>query len=190
MIINVLRDERTYLVLRISGISLLIFYFFCCPSFEFSLLGVLGYFLISTLIAIALVALKIADRFPKLNQYLFFQFPSERKIESGNWAEDKAAYLSSMARGKQILYSITEDGLICVPLLLIGLNFATSCIGGMIFGLMHLGRFTYLECLAKSLTYCVVCLVILPQGILTVIAGHLTLNVIALAVVKRAPKGI
>ena len=182
-----MHDERAYRVLRMGGISLLIFYFICCPSFEFSPLGVLGYFLISTLIAIAFVVLRIAGRFAKLNQYHFFPISGEQKIESGNWVADKAAYVISMTRGRQILYSVTEDGLICVPLLLVGLNFATSFIGGVIFGFMHIGRFTYLECLVKALIYCVVCLVILPQGILTVIAGHLTLNLIALAVAERAP---
>jgi hypothetical protein len=102
------------------------------------------------------------------------------------WALHQAKYLEDSARGGAILTTPTEDGLICVPVLLLGIAPISALIAGIVFGGIHLARFTYLECIGKAIAYAIVCYVVLPFGLLTVAVGHLLLDVIALAVVKLA----
>ena len=86
---------------------------------------------------------------------------------------------------KAVALTPGEDGLICVPLLLVGINPLSAALGGIVFGLLHVERFTYLECIAKSITYG---LFVLPHGLLTVVLGHLIMNGIGFAglrVIKR-----
>jgi hypothetical protein len=51
---------------------------------------------------------------------------------------------------------------------------------------LHLGRFTYLECIGKSITYALVCYFVLPHGVLTVAVGHLIMNGVAFVGIQVA----
>jgi hypothetical protein len=88
----------------------------------------------------------------------------------------QAEYLSALFRGTAILSSPAEDGLICVPVLLLGISPVSALMGGFAFGLLHIGRFTYLECIGKGVTYTLLCYFLLPYGVLTVVIGHLIMN--------------
>jgi hypothetical protein len=87
-------------------------------------------------------------------------------------------------RAKAVFFTISEDGFICVPILLIGINPFAALAGGAVFGVIHLGRFTYLECIAKAVIYSLACLWVLPYGLLTLVAGHFTSDVIVLLLLK------
>jgi hypothetical protein len=100
-------------------------------------------------------------------------------VSSDDWALKQANYLNSGFRAKAVLSTPAEDGLICVPVLLAGIGPVSILLGGLAFGFLHLGRFTYLECMAKSITYAAVCYFVLPHGVLTVVLGHAIMNGIA-----------
>ena len=146
---------------------------------------------ISFSVAWVFVGLKLFDRLPKLDRYLLYPATAENTsapVSRDEWALKQGNYLESGFRGKAILTTPAEDGLICVPLLLVGIGPFSAALGGIAFGFIHLGRFTYLECIGKSITYALVCYFILPHGLLTVALGHVIMNGIAfvgLQVAKR-----
>lgn len=135
------------------------------------------------------VWLRLFDNFPELNRYLFYSDtdPTRPKsVSHEDWALKQAQYLRGLFRGKAFLGSPAEDGLICVPVLLVGIGPFSVAIAGIAFAFLHLGRFTYLECIGKGITYTFVCYWILPYGILTVVVGHFIMNGIAFVVVEIA----
>jgi hypothetical protein len=133
----------------------------------------------------------VLDRFPKLNRYLLYpapEQPMEPALSRDEWALRQAQYLQSMFRGTAILSAPAEDGLICVPVLLVGIGPLSALGGGIAFAFLHLARFTYLECIAKGVSYALVCFLVLPHGLLTVVLGHLILDglaFVAILVAKR-----
>jgi len=136
-----------------------------------------------------MVGLKLAERFPEMNRYRFIQVSKNdeaRPLSEKEWGARRAEYLESSLRGMAIFLTPAEDGLICVPVLLVGVNMITAVLGGLAFGLLHLGRFTYLECVGKTVIYSLAILLILPQGLLTLIAGHFTVDIIGLLILKIA----
>jgi len=52
------------------------------------------------------------------------------------------------------------------------------------FGISHIGGRTLLDCCLKVVVYGLVCLLVRPHGLLTVVAGHLVNNMIGLAAFK------
>jgi hypothetical protein len=144
---------------------------------------------ISFAVAWVFVALGLFDRFPKLDAYLLYPAESrtsENALSGDEWALRQARYLESGLRGKAILSAPAEDGLICVPILLVGVTPISAVLGGIVFGLLHLARFTYLECVGKAITYALVCYLVLPFGVLTVVLGHLLLDAVGLAGIRIA----
>lgn len=107
-----------------------------------------------------------------------------KPLSNNEWVIKQAQYFESGFQKKAILLTPSEDGLICVPVILAGINPVSVVLGGLTFGFLHLGRFTYLDCIGKGVIYSLVCLLILPHGLLTVIAGHFGMDLLALASLK------
>jgi hypothetical protein len=179
-----LKSRWTYTTIRILGFVALASYLLFFEDWRFSILWALLFPAIAFFVAFLIVRLNLSGRFPKLNHY--FLFPksnqgAEIAFSDDEWTLRKAKYLDS---GASILFAPSEEGLICVPILMAGLGLLSSTLGGAIFGLLHLGRFTYLECIGKSIYYTLVCLLVLPHGLLTVVMGHLILDFFALVGVR------
>ena len=186
-----LAKDLTYALVRVVGYIFLLGFLFVSRDLRFSAVGALFYVLLSVAVSFLIVGLKLAERFPKLNTYHFAPTARNNHPQPSSdeqWAARKADYLESGLRGAQIFLTPSEDGLICVPVLLAGINPVTALLGGLAFGLLHLGRYTYLECIGKAIIYGLACLLILPYGVLTVVAGHFSMDVLSLALVKLAKR--
>jgi hypothetical protein len=184
---QLLAHERTYAVMRSIGFALLILYLALSFDFSFSLSAALMYVGISFGISYAIAALKLAERFPALDRRYFASpapMPAARTLSTKESALLHAEYLEAGARGEQIFATPSEDGFICVPLIVIGINAGTALAGGALFAFLHLGRFTYLECLGKGVIYSLACYYVLPHGVLTVVAGHFTNDLLGLLILK------
>jgi len=174
-VIQWLRKRSTLLAIRVSGFALLAGYLIWSSDYAFSLAGAFGYLVIMIVVACLLLGLRLEQRFPALNRYYFYpRVPSDRNqpLTEKGWLIKRSEYLESVLGGWRILLVPSEDGLICVPLILVGINPVTALIAGATFGLLHVVRFTYLECIGKAVYYGLACFFILPYGILTVVAGH------------------
>jgi hypothetical protein len=186
-VIQLLAKNSTYWIIRVVGLGFLAAYLFFSREFTFSFTWASAYVVVTVLIALLLAKLRFLDRFPALNGYYFFRATKNSEanhLTENEWAIKKAAFLESGLRPHMILYAPSEDGLICVPVLLVGINPVTAFLGGLVFGLLHLRRFTYLECIGKTIIYSLVCFLILPHGILTVVAGHFATDLLGLASLK------
>jgi len=184
-VIQLLKSRWTYVTIRVVGFSLLVGYLAVTTDWRISVPWVLAFPPISFSVAWLFVGLNLFDRFPKLNRYILYPQTNgnaEHARSDNEWALSQAKYLEG--GGKSVVFAPTEDGLICVPVLLVGIGAITAILGGLAYGLVHLGRFTYLECIGKAITYTLVCYFVLPQGLLTVVAGHLLMDLIALAALK------
>ena len=192
MIEPFLKSRWTYTTIRVVGFSLLGGYLILTDDWRISIFWALAFPAIALFVALLIVKLNLSDRFPKLNCYLLFpknNQGTETALSDIQWALGQVKYLDSGMKGASILFAPSEDGLICVPILMAGLGLISSVLGGVIFGLLHLGRFTYLECIGKSIYYFLVCFFILPYGLLTVVIGHLLLDffgLVTLKVIKRS----
>ena len=182
MLIRFIKSRWTYVAIRLIGLGLLVGYLTISSDWRFSFVWALIFAAIMLSVAWLVVGLRLRRRFPKLDRY--FLYPATEGYASGpssgdEWALKKANYLLNGFRGTAILSAPAEDGLICVPVLLVGISALSAPLGGVAFGLIHLGRFTYLECLAKGVTYTLACAFVLPHGLLTVVVGHLVIDGLA-----------
>jgi hypothetical protein len=171
------------------GWPLLLGYLLLTEDWRISPVWALAFPVISFAVAWLFIGFKLFDRFPKLNGHLLHSEPGETRasaLSSDDWALKQADYLSSGFRAKAVLSTPAEDGLICVPVLLVGIGPLSVVLGGAAFGFLHLGRFTYLECIGKSVTYAAVCYFVLPHGVLTVVLGHAMMNGIAFVGIQIA----
>jgi hypothetical protein len=185
------RFQWLHTAVAVAGFALALAYLIHTGDWRLSPAWSLVFPLISFSVAWATGAPKLHARFPLLNQYSWHRASSgtvEAPLTDKEWTTAQVNYLLSLFRGKGVALTPGEDGLICVPILLVGINPLSALLGGAVFGLMHLGRFTFLECIAKSVTYALVCYFVLPHGLLTVVLGHIIMNgaaFVALRVVKR-----
>ena len=173
--------------ITVAGFGLLVGYLAFTGDWRISPAWAFVFPVITFSVAWAFVAFKLFDRFPKLNRYMLYP-PTAEEVESPlspkEWTIRQVDYLTSLFRGKGAFLTPGEDGLICVPVLLVGIHPLSAFLGGLAFGAMHLARFTYLDCIAKSITYGLVCYFVLPHGLLTVVLGHVIMNGIAFAVLQ------
>ena len=175
------------------GWPLLVGYLLLTEDWRVSPVWALAFPAISFAVAWLFVGLKLFERFPKLNSYLLYSDTDQTRpssVSSDDWALKQANYLNSGFRAKAVLSTPAEDGLICVPVLLVGIGPLSAALGGLAFGFLHLGRFTYLECMGKSITYAAVCYFVLPHGVLTVVLGHVIMNGIAFVGIRIARRKI
>ena len=177
------------ILLGTLGWPLLVGYLLFTEDWRVSPAWALAFPVISFAVAWLLIGLKLFERFPKLNGYLLYSDADQTRpsaVSNDDWALKQADYLNSGFRTKAVLSTPAEDGLICVPVLLVGIGPLSVVLGGLAFGFLHLGRFTYLECIGKSITYAAVCYSILPHGVLTVVLGHAIMNGIAFVALQIA----
>jgi hypothetical protein len=177
------------IALTALGWGFLVGYLLLTGDWRVSPIWALAFPVISFSVAWLFVGLKLFDRFPKLNGYLLYSDTDETRpatVSNDDWALKQANYLNSGFRAKAVLSTPAEDGLICVPVLFVGIGPLSAALGGIAFGFLHLGRFTYLECIGKSITYAAVCYVVLPHGVLTVVLGHVIMNGIAFVGIQIA----
>ena len=185
------KSRRTHIALGVIGFGLLGSYLVLAGDWRISPAWALAFPAISFSIAWLFAGLKLFDQYPKLNGYLLYpntDEKSETPLSGDEWALKQANYLESQFRGKAILSTPAEDGLICVPVLLIGIGPLTAALGGVAFGFIHLGRFTYLECIGKSITYALICYFVLPHGLLTVALGHVIMNGVAFVAIQMTKR--
>jgi len=179
--------------LRIAGFGSLAGYLLWTGDWRVSIPWAFAFPALALLVAWVVIALKLSDRFSLLNDYLLYPNSArapENTLSADEWALRKANYLEDGMRGWAILAAPAEEGLICVPLLLLGITPVSALFGGIVFGFLHLARFTYIECIAKVVIYSLVCYFLLPFGLLTVALGHLLLDALALAGLKVAKSRI
>lgn len=183
--IKLLNNSITYAVLRVAGFLLLAAYLLLWSDFSFSWIGALTYVVISFGLSYLIAALRIAERFPKLDRYHFVADEDlQQSASREEWAAKQAAYVESGFRGVRIFLTPSEDALICVPVLLLGINAVTALAGGALFGLLHLGRYTYIECIGKAVIYALACYFVLPYGLLTIVTGHFINDAVSLLLLK------
>ena len=193
MIKRFLKSRWTYTIIRVAGFSFLVGYVVLTGDWHISIYWALAFPAIALFVSWLIIRLKLSDRFPKLNDYVLIPRSNqgaETALSDDEWALRQAKYLASGMQGASILLAPSEDGLICVPILMAGLGLISSVLGGMAFGVLHLGRFTYLECIGKSIYYTLVCVLILPHGLVTVALGHLLLDSIGLITLKVAKRNL
>jgi hypothetical protein len=186
-VIQWLRKRSNLLAIRVPGFALLAGYLIWSSDYAFSLAGAFGYLFIEIVVACLFFGLRLGERLPALNRYHFYpRVPSDRNqpLTEKEWLIKRSEYLESVLGGWRILVVPSEDGLICVPLILVGINPVTALIAGATFGLLHVVRFTYLECIVKAVYYGMACFFILPYGILTVVVGHFTTDALLLVLLK------
>jgi hypothetical protein len=180
---RILKSRWIYTLVRVVGFGLLAGYLFITDHWKISVVWALAFPSIAFAVAILLVNLDLSRRLPALDKY--FLFPNAKVTNSEDeWSLNQARRFEGMMGRGRFLLAPAEDGLICVPVLLAGLGVASSALGGLVFGLLHLGRFTYLECIGKSIYYFLVCIFVLPHGLLTVALGHILMDATALASAK------
>jgi hypothetical protein len=179
----ILKSSWTYALIRLVGFGLLGGYLFLTDDWRISVAWAVAFPAIAFAVAILLVNLDLTCRFPALNKY--YLFPDAKTANSEDeWSLNQAKRIDGMMGRGRFLFAPAEDGLICVPILLAGLGFLSSALGGLVFGLLHLGRFSYLECIGKSIYYSLVCFFVLPHGLLTVALGHVLTDAIGFAAAK------
>lgn len=174
-----------YRGLNVVGAVLLAWYLATTEDWRFSLVWAGVFAVLAYAVSFALVLLKVPEHFPRLNRRLVAPSGPRPKDEA-EWIKAQLTYIQSFERN--VALSPAEDGLVCVPVLLVGLNPITAALGGLIFGALHLRSYTYLECLGKAGYYAIACAIVLPNGILTVVVGHLISNVLGFAILRIAAK--
>ena len=150
-----------WITLKVLGWGFLAGYLLLSGDWRVSPFWALGVPAVSFFVAWLFVGLKLFDRIPKLNGYLLYSDGDKTRptaVSSDDWALKQAAYLNAGFRWKAFLSTPAEDGLICVPILLAGIGPLSAMLGGVAFGCLHLARYTYMECIGKSITYAIVCI--------------------------------
>ena len=172
---NLAASPWTYRVLRSAGVVLLLGYLRTVGHANISWWWALCYPLIAISVAYALILARLPTLMPALNGY-FTPHQMVKTTTEVEWGALKAGQLVKNIRG--MFVSPAEDGLFCVPVLLAGINPISALCAGALFGVAHLGSYSYLECLGKAIYYSAVCLILLPHGLLKVVVGHVLSNVI------------
>ena len=183
----------THIATWILGLLFLVGYFSFSGGWRVSVPWAFAYVGISLSVGwFFAVVLRIHERLPKLDRYLPFDRQdnaSSQQMTEDEWNLAYVKYhLDSGLRTRAALLSPAEDGFICVPVLMLGIGPVQAALAGVVFGALHLGRFTYLDCLAKAVIYGLVCLYVLPHGLLTVVLGHFMTNGVAFAFMQFAER--
>ena len=171
----------TWRVVHAAGFALLAAYLVLAGDWRISILWALAYVGISLGIAWLFASLGLPARFPALDRMLL--------APQGQAAGDMRSYVNYLDAGlgsRAVLLTPAEDGLVCVPLLLAGINPFTALAAGAAFGALNVGRFTYLDCITKGVIYALICILVLPHGLLTVVLGHFAMNGLAFIALQHA----
>ena len=166
-------STRGVRVVRGIGYFFLIVYLVVSRDLSFSPAAAVAYVVLNMALAYAFEILNLERFFPKLNAFYFFpQAQMSKPITEEEWALRNGQFYEAKIKLKTILFTPAEDGLICVPVLLAGIGPGSAVVAGTVFAFLHIGIFTYLQSIGKGIFYGLVCLLILPYGILSVVVGH------------------
>jgi hypothetical protein len=188
---SILCSKNTFRTAWGGGATLLSVYLYIFSDFRISLWDIVLYVVLSVTVALLMVKSGIQLRFPSLSRRLSDNEHLLRTCrESNEFSEPQSHYLRRSLASRYFFLSPAEDGLICVPILFAGGGWLACCIGAAVFGMIHLGRFTYFECLGKMIIYFFACILILPNGILNVVLGHLLVNFVCLVLLFFAPSDV
>jgi hypothetical protein len=190
VVIELLVRRSTYLrkINRVIGFGFLAAYLALSGDFSFSPLWASGMVVGAIFFGGLLAGLRLHERFPWLDRYALAR--SSNLLSGGTplsrdqWLAKKTQFTISGMQGTAILGTPGEDGFICVPVLLAGITPISAIVGGLVFGFLHLARWTILDSIFKAILYAFVCLLVLPHGLLTVVVGHVVIDVIVLKVLK------
>ena len=72
-----------------------------------------------------------------------------------------------------------EDGLFFVPILLLGINPVTTVVVAVAYAAMHYPDFPVKHCIVKAVLVFLIAMLILPNGLGSVVVGHLLLDISA-----------
>ena len=78
-----------------------------------------------------------------------------------------------------------EDGFFFVPILLLGINPVSAAVVAVAYAAIHYPEFPLKHCITKAILIFLIASLILPNGLVSVIVGHLILNVFAYHVWSR-----
>ena len=174
-----------------SGFGLLASYLYLTADWRVSIGWGLAYLAIALVVSHLLVKLGAFSRFQFLNEYLTsprdkVSIPTAQSKDE--WVLVKTRYLQSFFNNAAIFLAPAEDALVCVPVLLVGINPLSALLGGAVFGAIHLGGYSYLECMAKGVYYMLIVWIVLPLGLLTVILGHLIADASGFVILRIAAR--
>ncbi len=202
---KLLSNKKLFPILRIAGYGLFAYYLLSYRDFSFSLPWALGSMAINLFVAISLATIgaKCFPRLDRLHSWRKAVVPpaplsqeewqkqyDEWKVKQREYEKKQDEFYLSQFRLRNVAYAPSEDGLLCVPILLIGLSASSAILAGVVFGFLHLRNHTYLDCIGKAITYSVICLIVLPHGLLTVAAGHTINNALASTVGRIVTKKV
>ena len=187
--IQALKSKWFYRTIHTSGFILLASYLYLTADWRVSIRWGLAYLAIALVVSHLLARLATSHRFQMLNKYLTSS--SEKvSVPTAQFKDEealvKARYLQSFFNHAAIFFAPAEDALVCVPVLLVGINPWSALLGGVAFGAIHLGGYSYLECIAKAVYYMLIVWIVLPHGLLTVILGHLIVDASGLLILRIA----
>ena len=159
---------------KLAGISLLVLYF----SFNISALGKIDFLRIMLYVALAGgVSLTLL-----LFHVLMLRMGGE-KYKEKSCAEDieAARSLSEIMRlikrePWQLLLIPGEDGLFFLPLLYTEINPLTALGASILFGFAHIGYKSRMACAMTSAIAFMICLFVIPYGIINAVIGHLIVD--------------
>jgi len=77
-----------------------------------------------------------------------------------------------------------EDGFFFLPLVYLGITPVSAAAAAGLFALVHLATRTSQACVVLFVAWFLVCLIVLPHGILPVVFGHLVLDTLAYLVMR------
>lgn len=164
--------------IKLTGLVFLAFYLKSHPI-AFSPLWVLAYFVIGFIGAQLYVWLvKTIAGFKKEPHYI----------------DEEAQYLiEHVSRTKKenplcFWLAPAESAFFYVPLLYVGVNPFTAAVAAILFGLMHYPEQLLRNCVFKMFLQYVLIWLVLPHGILTMMAGHFLMDYVPLAMLKWAHK--
>ena len=177
----------TYQSLRVIGFCFIAAYLYFNRDFRFSIAWASMYIVIALLVSTIMHNINLKKLFPNINTF-HFNITNRQQFnpEMTERELDRIAInnMKLTLKGSNILFSISEDGLISVPILVTGISVFSAVFGGIAFGLLFLINNTYFNCLAKTITYSLAIFYILPHGILTIIAGHFAMNFFGLIAIR------
>jgi hypothetical protein len=103
-------------------------------------------------------------------------FPRQADEDAAGPSRDQMR--AQFAQKSSWVVMATEDGLTLAPLAFIGVNVWTVAVASAVFGAIHYPSYSWSLSTRKGISRFVTALVLLPYGLLSVIAGHLLLDLV------------
>lgn len=88
--------------------------------------------------------------------------------------------------GMELILLTGEDGFFFVPILLLGINPVTAAIVALAYAATHYPEFPVKHCIVKAVLLFLIVIVVLPNGLGSVIVGHMFLDLFAYHIWNRS----